>query len=220
MNVQSKKHIGAGFVLGLCIILGLSSTPVFGDDLNPPSYRGQPLSVHAHWNVDPTSGSGDLGLSQFSWVDDNDPSTYLHSTIVSNPVAKDPNNVYQFMLPNFVDELPLKLLRIQVAWTGTTQPPLGVSGYGLDIGQHIPGVVTVASTPLVFTQPDGGYQFFDMEFRPNPDMEWVYVTVPSDGHLDQVVIDTISVPEPAMLGLLALGGLALIRHRLRPTTSS
>lgn len=213
MNMSVRTRIGFGIAAAGLSVVALSWTPARGHDLNPPSYRGQPLSVHAHWNVDPASGSWDLGLTQFSWVDDTDPTTYLHSTIVPNPVVKDPNNGYQFILPNFVDELPLKQLRIQLTWSGTTQPPVAVTGYGLDIGQHIPGAVTFVSTPLVFTQPDGGYQFFDMEFRPNPDLEFLYVTVPSDGHLDQVVIDTISTPEPASLSLVGLLALAGWRRR-------
>lgn len=204
----------SGLVIGLAgfSVVALSWTPARGHDLNPPSYRGQPLSVHAHLNADPTSGSWGLGLSQFSWVDDSDPSTYLHSMTVPSPVGKGPNNDYQFMLPNFVDELPLKLLRMQLTWTGTTQPPVNIHGYGLDLGQYIPGILTFASTPLVFTQPDGGYQYFDFEFRPNPDLEFLYVTVPADCYLDQVVIDTISTPEPASLSLLA-ARLALLRRR-------
>lgn len=211
MNVQTKTHAGAGLVLGSCVILGLSWTPVRGDDLNPPSYRGQPLSVHAHWATDPSSGL--LSLNQFSWVDDSDPLTYMHPILPSTPVVPGFDNLYWLQLPNFVDELPTKFMRLQLTWSGTTQPPLSIFSNALELGQLIPGAITYSSTPLVFTQPDGGYQYFDIEFHPNPDFEDVYVKLPSDGRLEQVVIDTISIPEPATLGLLAFGGLALMRWR-------
>lgn len=208
MKTSMNTRIGLSLVWTMLSVVALSWTPARGDDLNPPPYRGQPLSVHAHWLSDPSSGA--LALNQFSWVDDSDPSTYLHPLIPG--VAPGFNNDYRFELPNFVDELPLKLLRLQLTWTGTTQPPLSLFSHGLDIGQVIPGVITYSSNPLVFTQPDGGYQYFDIEFRPNPDLEYVFVTVPADAVLSQVVIDTISVPEPATLALLAAGGLVLRRR--------
>ena len=182
-----------------------------GDDLNPPTWRGGPLSVYAHWSAD---ASGLLSLDQFSSVDDNDPSTYLHPLLPSTPVVPTTSNIYQFQLPNFVDELPIKYMRVQLTWIGTTQPPIYLISVGQDGINSIPGVITFTSSPLVFTQPDGGYQYYDIEFRPNPDFERVHVQLPPDGLLVQVVIDTIStVPEPATIGLLALGGLMLRKRR-------
>lgn len=211
MNVQLKKHAGAGVVLVLSVMLGLSATPSHGDDLNPPPYRGQPLSVYTHWSAD---ASGLLSLDQFSWVDDNDPSTYLSS--IPPSVFMDPaNGTYDFRIPNFVDDLPIKYLRIQLTWTGTTQPPLSLVSTGFDGTNLVPGVVTSASTPLVFTQPDGGYQYFDLEYRPNPDYELIHIQLPADAFLVQVVTDSIStVPEPATLGLLMCGcAIAVLRRR-------
>jgi hypothetical protein len=124
------------------------------------------------------------------------------------------NARYVFDVPNFVDEMPIKYLRIQLTWEGTTAPPLGVDSTGFEGSTPVSGLVTFASTPLVFTQPDGGYQYFDLEYIPNPDYETITVQVADGAQLVQVVIDSVSVPEPATIGLLAFGTLAMLRKRI------
>lgn len=210
MKVQTKFKTGAGLVLGMCLILGLSWTSAHGDDLNPPDYRGGPLSVYAHWSGDDTGG---LYLEGFSWVDDNDPDTYLYPLDLAEWFPRPETGSYLFEVPNFVDEMPIKYLRLQLTWTGTTLPPLDVHSAGMESGDLVPGIITYVSEPLVFTQPDGGYQYFDIEYRPNPDFEWIHIQLHPDAHLTQVVVDSISIPEPATLGLLVLGGLVMSRRR-------
>lgn len=199
-----------GFALTVCLVVAWSWTSAYADDLNPPDYRGKPLSVYAHWSAD---ASGLLTLDQFSWVDDDDPATFLHPLDPSFLVPPPTSGIYEFQLPNIVDELPIKYLRLQLTWVGITQPPIGVTSVGMDTGQVVPGVLTYASVPLVFTQPDGGYQYFDFEFRPNPDFERINIQLPPDATLVQVVVDTISIPEPATLLLLLTSGLVVPRRR-------
>ena len=40
-------------------------------------------------------------------------------------------------------------------------------------------------------------------------------TIGGDVFVDQLVVDTICIPEPATMSLLALGGLALLRRKRR-----
>ena len=49
----------------------------------------------------------------------------------------------------------------------------------------------------------------------NPAYEVIEYTFPESTNIEEVVVKTICVPEPATLGLLALGGLAVIRRRRR-----
>lgn len=220
-GTRMKTHIRQSFRFAFLLSAALALTLVVGvtlaDDLNPAPYRGDPLSVFVHW-------SGDAGLPQqpdWTWVDDSDPSTYLfpeflpHFSIIPDPTGL--GTLYEFIIPNIVDELPLKLLRIQLTWVGpTSAPPLGVDGVGIDGGNSSAGVVTHASSPSVHTQPPGGYQFFDIEFRPNPDFEILRVNLPPGAELVQVVIDSIStIPEPATMGLLVCGGAVMVGLRNR-----
>jgi hypothetical protein len=49
----------------------------------------------------------------------------------------------------------------------------------------------------------------------NPPEEWLFFPFPASSNIEEIVIDTVCVPEPASLGLLACGAIALIRRRRR-----
>jgi hypothetical protein len=59
------------------------------------------------------------------------------------------------------------------------------------------------------------FHWIDVEIYPNPDSEQVTIHGANDpGQLMMVEVDTVSlVPEPATLGLLVIGGLAMLRCR-------
>ena len=54
---------------------------------------------------------------------------------------------------------------------------------------------------------------YGLTIEPNPTSETVTITVPECAVIDQIVVDTICIPEPGTLGLLVLGGLAVLRRR-------
>lgn len=55
------------------------------------------------------------------------------------------------------------------------------------------------------------HSIFDITIWPNPTAEWI--TIKGDIIVDQLVIDTICIPEPATIALLGIGGLALVIKR-------
>jgi hypothetical protein len=212
MKTQIQKHVQMIAVIAITVF---TLNVALADDLNPPTYRGDPLSVFAHWQLDPT-GTNALVLNpadptQYDWVDDSDPATFLDPLPVS-AVVTGPD--YQFDLPNFVDDLPIKYMRLQVTWLNdpTPLPIVGLSAFDPT------GTVTssvVFSSPVLTVDPAAAiyYQYHDIEFKPNPDFErWVIIS--PNAPIIQVVADTVStVPEPATLSLIALGSLAFLRKR-------
>jgi hypothetical protein len=208
MNTQIKNQ----FVLFLAAaaVLAFSWSIALGDDLNPPPYRGNPLSVNAQWNL--VLGSTDLGLTSWSSVDDSDPTTNLYPFFTPTSLIQPNGGIYQLQLPNWVDNMPVKYMRLQLAWAGTNQLPINIFSEGLDWVNLIQATIT-GTSPLIPT-PTGFYEYVDFQFLPNPDFERIHVELPSTNYMTQIVVDTVStIPEPATIGLLGLGALAMIRRR-------
>jgi hypothetical protein len=123
-----------------------------------------------------------------------------------------------FNVPNGIDTEPLKLLRVHFTYQGpapTTEMigALGVPGSSDGVTETFVGRVTATSPTL----PAGmSYFYDDWRAQPNPDWEQVVIYFSENTFVDQVVIDSVSfVPEPsaAALGVTALAGVRLLRHR-------
>jgi hypothetical protein len=212
MNTQIRNLLGSHVLTILAVALVVPWSVATADDLTPPPYRGGPLSVSAQWNYIP--GSTILNLTNWSSVDDNDASTNLYPNFTPTSQVIPNNGIYQFQLPNWVDNMPIKYLRLQLAWGGTTASPINIFSQGLDGVNPVVANLVFTSAPQILTS--GIYQYFDFTFGPNPDFERVNVQLPANNYLTQAVIDTVStVPEPATLSMLALGGLTLLRARRR-----
>ena len=187
----------------------LSPEPSFAPNWYYPDGTSVPLVVGDGGNGDqfapPTSFGGPFGLTWQSangagqWVSDSD------------------GNGMFFYIPNWIDTQPIKHLRMQITYnqlSGTNSP--SIIGLFADdpLGTNVvPGPIT--TTPL------GGTRFQRLEqwdIIPNPDRERITLLVPSGIAIDQIVIDTISVPEPstlALAGLAAATALCCWRRRNR-----
>ncbi len=192
----------------LCIALltaGVASAVVID---NAPDYRGDENSVHALFE-NPVAGLPiplDLILLGF----EIGPSNYPLS-----PVG--PQGFYDglalthILLPNFIDELPMKKMRIQMEFIN---PVLGADLFVDVIGNDPLGAVTVFEGGSVGTFDT--FHYFDFVIYPNPDSEEIFIANLSDPYNSPriVEIDTISIPEPASIGLIGLisGGVYFTRR--------
>jgi hypothetical protein len=213
MNTQ-KNHISLTW-LAIAVVLVFSVNYARADDLNPPTYRGDPLSVYGHWNLIP--GSTILNLTGSSWVDDSDPTTTLHPLPFSNPVQPVAPGQYQFQLPNWIDTLPIKYMRVQLTWEGDLNPPISLASQAQDGVNTVWGSINYISPLQTDAAGIKAYQYFDLIFQPNPDFERINVVLNPNSVLSQVVVDTVStVPEPATLLLLSIGGVLGLFKKRRP----
>ena len=211
----SIKHFVRLFIVAVIAVVTVNVT--VADDVNPPAYRGDPLSVYAHWQNVPGTPFVELDPTdptQFNYWDDSDPTTYLSTDYpLSIQAGPSSNNSYLFDLPNFVDDLPIKYLRIQVTWEGSGPAPTIFGLSGIDPTGPV-DVAQVFSSPIALLPPGFFYQYHDFELKPNPDFERWAIQMPDNSLLIQVVADSIStVPEPATMALLGLGGLLLRKRR-------
>lgn len=215
-------------ILTICLIsvTALLATNALADDFAPPTewVRGDPLSTAMEWEfltdanghtgpdgttvttVPTPTGSGTVSIYGGSFGIDPIWSPGDGDGQWSGP-ANEPIFM-EFQIENWEDIEPVKFLRIQVTYGGSAP---SISSIGA-IHQSINPVTIVhtGTTPFSTTQ-----LLFEYEMYPNPFFELFELEIPVGGSVDQVVVDTISMPEPATLSVLALGGLAVLKRRIR-----
>jgi len=106
---------------------------------------------------------------------------------------------------------PYKEITIDLIWAPggvdyflPDQPLVGISAIPMD--KMTMSVVNDPIAGTIWTQ-----SIYSIVIWPNPSKEWI--AIKGDILVDQLNIKTTCVPEPATMGLLSLGGLALLRVR-------
>jgi hypothetical protein len=115
------------------------------------------------------------------------------------------------MIPNFQVAQPKKEIWLELTWKGSStrgflpnKPIIGIGCDYEDMQMH---------QELLTTDNEGwNTTLFKIDIWPNPPLE--YITIKGNILVDQVVIDTECIPEPATLGLL-IGGVFLALRRKR-----
>lgn len=224
--MQRRKH-----VCGAVLVCALVPSAVLAHDMVPPGWRGQEGSTHQQWTFEngdnPAapevisnpygSASADITVAEFGsgWLPQlpgmgTQTGYWDLGGVGLGGTGPDGSIVID------IDNRPLttpdswKEIWVQITYFKdiTLAPVVTVPGATL-LSQQ---------TLLVEHISTGGDWKLDQSvwrIQPNPLHEQVLVTA---DHLmgsvvDQVVIDTICVPEPAMLSMLALGGALVLRRR-------
>jgi hypothetical protein len=212
------------FSLVVIFLVGFSGLAVADDLVPPPWDRAHPRATvqewdfltiglgpiegpvgFEHWQYDAPDGTlsdnpmGDAvlrvwpGTGQYYWpeLDGRDGVWPLSGTI-------------EVEVPNFPELLEEKIIWIQLTWQPQAPgnvPTVWETTYDID-------AVLVSEDILEGFWTHSVYEIILPE---NPQFEIVRIDGGID--VDQLVIDTLCIPEPATLGLLGMGALALIRRK-------
>lgn len=215
-------------VLILLVVLCLASDS-FALDLNPPQWRGQPDSTYAVWefltpDVNPVP---DIEINPFGYSDMTVYPAHPWMQAWGGKFGVWPlSGAVGLGIPNNPVGNEFKLIQIQLTWAAEypvpTQPVVIVEATGVG-GQAIPlqdirlidqSVITLEPT----NEPVGGFWYHStylFEIRPNPVFENIYIS--GSLMVDELVIDTICIPEPATFALLGLGCLIFCTRKRKHT---
>ncbi|GAB4519503.1 MAG: hypothetical protein Tsb0013_23330 [Phycisphaerales bacterium] len=220
---MNTRTISACFAL-----IMFAGAPALADDFAPPEFRGGPRSVYAEWDfstpftsvdifpevftaVDGPGGTLNMGFQTKAelsatgdWLWVQDPLDPMDGGIT--PSSMDEGASLAFKIQNYIDLEPEKLIRIQFTYQGLPPIIAGMTGFfpdGQSDGVRIGGTIF----------PNEQQYFDNWIITPNPWWELIEVIVPANTVLDQVVIDTISIPSPSAFALLGVAGVVALRRR-------
>lgn len=201
-------------VLLLFVLVSLLAATAQADDLFPPEWRGEPRTTWQGWEFATSDPNPlpDLGQNPMG-----PPSTLVQpgydqtwEDIIDGRQGVWPlSGTIDIEIPNYPDPNPEKWIWVQLTWK-----PQVVGDYALDVraAPELSGDWVDGAPINEILLPDGWiHTTYEMILPYNPEFEQVFIggTV----FVDELVIDTYCVPEPATMGLLAFGGLMMIRRR-------
>lgn len=224
MKLTHRRGLFALLAVGWCVSFALA------DDLNPPPWvRGGPRTTSQEWTFDsptdifghpinapggpygnPYGQSTVLNPGAFVWLPDdstfNPGNPFPRHGIVSIPGG----STLKFRIPNQEDLAFQKLVWVQLTWWAAPGTNVVVSPLAT---QPNSGTI-IGTTPL-----GAGWNHTTASYvlaqQPAFEEFWIQNFGPASIYVDQLVIDTKCVPEPASLATLALGGIGLALRRRR-----
>ena len=192
------------YVVTLVVLLAsVWASPVWADDANPPPWRGQPGTTYARWefstdnpNPAPDEEYNPNGPSQtqvtpgpgMGWLPELDGRFGVWQL----------SGRIEIGIPNYPPAGPLKYIWVQLTWQGQSpgRPTVSETISG-EIGRLLD---EQAASPWL-------HSTFVIDIEPNPQYEVVSIEGPIN--VDEVVIDTICIPEPSSLAVFSVGLLGL-----------
>jgi len=210
-------------VLVTCLLLG--AAPALADDLFAPAWRGDDNTVLAEWDTwDGFSTTDPFYPDDWHSIPAGLPSpdAMAYDTAEYLSVHEGRDDVVKidgflqldFLMPNFVGQ-ELTETWIQLTYLATEPAEvdflIDTDPYSDDINgpqlmdafDHGDGWVTEAYLYTILPSPESA--LFALDFSSASGAAPVY--------LDQVVFDSVAVPEPVSALILALGGVAVLRRR-------
>jgi hypothetical protein len=201
------------FVISLMIIIAAGS-PVFAD-LVPP-WRGEEGSTYQQWDFSADDRTPPPEEGNVYNPYGNGPQLRVDTPFDWYQVIDSASGVWPLSgeidvyIPNRQLPLDQKDIWIQLIWKQAN----------LDPDPFLPDEPIVGVTPFdsmtmsredLRGREDWTHSQFKIEIHPNPDAEWI--TIKGDILVDQLIIETYCIPEPATIALLGIGGLITLRRK-------
>lgn len=212
----------------LCAFVCTLAPAVQADDLFPPDFRGLPGSIKVVWDFETSDNPAPYselevvplpGSPLFPITPTADPlnMVWYSDANVDGWISLPQSSILNFNLPNFIDEEPLKKIWIQINYIPLEDPQdypfvVAVEAYDQEAGS------VLGQFQGSFALPELGYRAEAWEIYPNPDFELVQIYLQPGILVDQVIIDTVSIPElstAVLSGMVVAGaaGFSLLRRR-------
>lgn len=213
--MQSSRLIATTMSTGLLAFTGSALA------FEAPEWAGGPNSVYlaAQWV---SSDEPDWNITTFETDEDSEfPLDSTGPSVIE--VAGQNGTDLVITLPNFIDPLPEKLIRLCLSFDGPPDSPTGADPLSLiDVlvqafdPEGIDSIMEIGRA----TDPDSGFAsyYIDFKIEPNPDFEIITILGNDDanirpGNLLFIEVYTISIPAPGAGVLALIGGLAATRRR-------
>jgi len=215
-------------LIAICFIPAIASA----DDFAPPPWlRSDPFAVTAEWEFStPANPTPPDGLLTNVLLKGSDTAPGGTSAAIVGDAGlgwgigtgdggwffPDGGSI-RFRMDNVVDQRPIKHLRMQVTHTpGISLALDALPGFNFLSTGSIPGPATIIPHGPVGGPPLHVGTVISWDMFPNPPWEDFMLLISGAGEIDQIVVDTISIPEPAaimMCAIAMLSGSAFRRRR-------
>ncbi len=194
----------------LTFLLSTLVLPLFADDLNPPAWRDASRSTLQIWefSLNDVNPLPDITTNPFPQPADVMPfagDSWLDVYQGRQGVWPLSGEIY-VPIWNYPEPLDEKRIWIQLTWRTKGSGPL--------LEASVPGGPMVDGSQIGDTilLPDGwNHSTYEIVLTPNPPEELVHIY--GAIYLDEMVIDTICIPEPATMFLMAMGGFIALSKR-------
>ena len=231
--IAKTFYSGCVFCLALVCLLACTISVAVADDLAifQPSWRGAPGSTYQQWTFDDSNDNPDPADVFFEEC----PGELTHPTASFSPGTdwgiQYTNREGIRLIDSVHDEtITLNIDNCDICnpykeiWMQVTYFVGDFYGDGREDSEPIVSALVGCGTvedlssnqTQVVESADWGdwiVELYKFHIEPNPFCEQIVLSAPGvDGHckFDQIVVDTICAPEPAMLSLLCVGGLMLL----------
>jgi hypothetical protein len=217
-----KLLAAVAFGLLFCLV---TTAPILADDLLPPDWRGAPHSTFQVWefSTDANPAEPDLSDNPFGSALATIYGEFDYPDMDTYWLAKDHEHLgvwniggsMSLEIPNDPRLGAQKLIRLQLTYDGSPTPDIAPQ-----INVLASDNAAVADFQLVeHTVLDDWYvhDTYDIVLEPNPQRETIWL-LPRfcQLYVDEIVVDTMCVPEPSSLVILVAGAIAVAACVLRP----